>query len=43
VPVELGLGDGQSVEIRSGLKAGDRLIASDMSRYRDLESIRISN
>jgi HlyD family secretion protein len=43
VPVELGLGDGQSVEIRAGLKAGDRLIASDMSRYRDLESIRISN
>ena len=43
VPVELGLGDGQSVEIRSGLKAGDRLIASDMSRYRDLDSIRISN
>jgi HlyD family secretion protein len=42
VPVELGLGDGQSVEIRAGLKAGDRLIASDMSRYRDLESIRIS-
>jgi HlyD family secretion protein len=43
VPVELGLGDGQSVEIRSGLKAGDRLIASDMSRYRDLDAIRISN
>jgi HlyD family secretion protein len=43
VPVELGLGDGASVEIRSGLKAGDRLIASDMSRFRDLDSIRISN
>ena len=41
VPLELGLGDGQSVEILSGAKAGDRLIASDMSRYRDLESIRI--
>jgi HlyD family secretion protein len=43
VPVDLGLGDGRSVEIRSGVKAGDRLIASDMSRYRDLESIRISD
>jgi HlyD family secretion protein len=43
VPVELGLADGHSVEIRSGAKAGDRLIASDMSRYRDLQSIRISN
>ena len=43
VPVELGLGDGHSVEILSGVKPGDRLIASDMSRYRDLESIRISN
>jgi HlyD family secretion protein len=41
VPVELGLGDGQSVEIVSGAKAGDRLIASDMSRFRDLQSIRI--
>jgi len=43
VPVELGLADGHSVEIRSGAKAGDRLIASDMSRYRDLQSIRISD
>jgi HlyD family secretion protein len=43
VPVELGLGDGHSVEIRSGAKAGDRFIASDMSRYRDLDSIRITD
>jgi HlyD family secretion protein len=43
VPVELGLGDGHSVEIRSGAKAGDRFIASDMSRFRDLDYIRISN
>jgi HlyD family secretion protein len=43
VPVELGLGDGQSVEILSGAKPGDRLVASDMSRYRDLESLRIRN
>ena len=43
VPVDLGLADGQSVEIRAGAKAGDRLIASDMSRWRDLDRIRISN
>jgi HlyD family secretion protein len=43
VPVELGLSDGSAVEILSGAKAGDRLIASDMSRYRDLEEIRIRN
>jgi HlyD family secretion protein len=42
-PVEIGLTDGESVEILSGAKAGDKLIASDMSRYRDLEYIRISN
>jgi HlyD family secretion protein len=43
VPVEIGLTDGESVEILSGAKAGDKLIASDMSRYRDLDYIRISN
>lgn len=41
--VEFGLSDGKSVEILSGAKAGDRLIASDMARYRDLDHIRISN
>ena len=43
VPVELGLSDGASVEFRAGAKAGDRFIASDVSRYRDLESIRITD
>ncbi|MEO8160527.1 MAG: HlyD family efflux transporter periplasmic adaptor subunit [Arenimonas sp.] len=43
VPLEVGLSDGDSVEIVSGAHAGDKLIASDMSRYRDLERIRISN
>jgi HlyD family secretion protein len=41
--VEIGLTDGESVEILSGAKAGDKLIASDMSRFRDLDYIRISN
>jgi HlyD family secretion protein len=43
VPVEVGLGDGQAVEILSGLRAGDKVIASDMSRFRDLDHIRISD
>ena len=43
VSVEIGLSDDDSVEILSGAKPGDRFIASDMSRYRDLESIRISD
>lgn len=41
--VEIGLSDGQSVEILSGVKAGDKLIASDMKRFKDLDSVRISN
>jgi HlyD family secretion protein len=43
VPVDIGLIDGHAVEIVSGAKAGDRLIASDMSRWRELDRIRISN
>ena len=43
VAIDVGLADGDSVEILSGAHAGDKLIASDMSRYRDLQSIRISD
>ena len=43
VPVDVGLVDGHSVEIVSGARAGDQLVASDMSRWRDLDRIRISN
>lgn len=43
VPVEVGLMDGQAVELVSGVRAGDHLIASDMARWRDLDHIRISN
>jgi HlyD family secretion protein len=43
VPVDLGLGDGHAVEFLSGVRAGDRLIASDMSRFRDLDVVRIRN
>ena len=41
--LDVGLGDGNAVEIVSGAKAGDKLIVSDVSRFRHLDSIRISN
>lgn len=41
--LDVGLGDGKAVEIVSGAKAGDRLIVSDVSRYKHLDRIRISN
>lgn len=40
--IEVGLGDGQAVEILSGAKAGDRLIVSDVSNYKHLKSFRVS-
>ncbi|WP_295990257.1 HlyD family efflux transporter periplasmic adaptor subunit [Rugamonas sp.] len=39
--IEVGAGDGKAVEIVSGAKAGDRIIVSDLSRYKELDSIRI--
>jgi HlyD family secretion protein len=41
--VEVGLGDGKQVEIVSGLKLGDRLIISDTSGFKHLDSISVSN
>jgi HlyD family secretion protein len=41
--LDVGLGDGNAVEIVSGAKAGDKLIVSDVSRFKHLDSIRISN
>lgn len=41
--LDVGLGDGNAVEIISGAKAGERLIVSDTSRFKHLDSIRISN
>lgn len=40
--LDIGLGDGNAVEIVSGARAGDRLIVSDVSRFKHLDSIRIS-
>jgi HlyD family secretion protein len=43
VAIDIGLSDGDAVEILSGARVGDKLIASDMSRWRDVERVRISN
>ena len=41
MPIEVGLGDGNAVEIISGAKVGDKLIVSDISRYKHLNRIRV--
>lgn len=41
--VTIGASDGQSVEIVAGAKPGDRFIVSDISRFKDTDSIRIAN
>lgn len=41
--LDVGLGDGNAVEIISGAKAGEQLIVSDTSRFKHLDSIRISD
>lgn len=40
--VEIGASDGRSVEISAGARAGDRLIVSDVSRYKDYASFRVT-
>jgi len=39
VPVELGAGSVQLIEIKSGLKPGDKVIISDMSKYDGVAAI----
>ncbi|MGV7210104.1 efflux RND transporter periplasmic adaptor subunit [Oxalobacteraceae bacterium A2-2] len=41
--VDLGASDGKSVEILSGARAGDRLIVSDTSNFKERDSIRVSH
>ena len=41
--VTIGAGDGKSVEIVAGASPGDRFIVSDISRFKDADSIRIAN
>jgi HlyD family secretion protein len=40
--VTIGLGDGRTVEVLSGARAGDHLIVSDTSQFKHLDHIRIS-
>jgi HlyD family secretion protein len=40
--LNIGASDGKSVEILSGARAGDHLIISDTSRYKDRDSIRVA-
>jgi HlyD family secretion protein len=40
--LNIGASDGKNVEILSGARAGDRLIISDTSRYKDRDSIRVA-
>ncbi|MQA23762.1 efflux RND transporter periplasmic adaptor subunit [Rugamonas rivuli] len=40
--LNIGASDGKAVEILSGVRAGDRLIISDTSRYKDRDSIRVA-
>lgn len=40
--LDIGLGDGDSVEILSGARAGDRLVVSDAARFKHLDSIRVT-
>ena len=41
--VEIGAGDGRSVEIVAGAGLGERIIVSDTTRFKDADSIRISH
>lgn len=41
--LDIGAGDGKVVEILAGARAGDRLITSDTSRYKDRDTVRIDN
>lgn len=39
--LDIGASDGKAVEILSGARAGDQLIISDTSRYKDRDSVRV--
>jgi multidrug efflux pump subunit AcrA (membrane-fusion protein) len=41
VPVRLGRSSVNQIEVESGLREGDVIILSDMSRYDDLDRVRI--
>jgi len=39
--VEIGLGDGKAVEILTGLKVGDKIIVSDVAKYKHLDHFKV--
>jgi HlyD family secretion protein len=41
-PLDIGASDGKQVEIVAGAQAGDRLIVSDLSRFKDRERLHIT-
>ena len=41
--LELGAGDGKVIEVVAGARPGARVIVSDTSAFKELDSIRISN
>jgi multidrug resistance efflux pump len=41
IPVELGRGSANSIEIRKGLKPGDQVILSEMSRWNAVDRVRL--
>ncbi|MRV71165.1 HlyD family efflux transporter periplasmic adaptor subunit [Duganella sp. FT92W] len=43
VMLDIGASDGKAVEIVAGAQAGDRLIISDISRYKEHDTLRITN
>jgi len=43
VMLDIGASDGQAVEVVSGAQAGDRLIISDISRYKEHDTLRITH
>jgi HlyD family secretion protein len=42
MPLDVGASDGKQVEIVSGARAGDRLIVSDLTRFKDLDTLRVT-
>ncbi|WP_395006695.1 efflux RND transporter periplasmic adaptor subunit [Undibacterium sp.] len=40
--LEFGLSDGKHVEVTQGLRAGEKLIVSDVSKYKHLENFRVN-
>jgi HlyD family secretion protein len=42
IDADFGMSDGRSIEVMGGLRAGERLIVSDMKRYEHLDELRVT-